>query len=295
MRILSTYLILIVVFFSTASFGQEVSKELINKVEKGLNVNSLLSTVSCPIENKQAFEKLAENYLKLQGDPVAFKQVMCFFRKYQNKAFVAKDDKSYTQGLRLNNKRYIAINDLNRSADSARLYLLDLQTGDVSVQYTAHGSAKIDGEVELFQLGKTSPERWQTLMKPAAFSNISGSNATPRGAFILGKTYTGSYGYSLRMHGIQKDVNDNTFSRYVIVHGFKGMNKNIAKSSDPEAQLKVDGNLALSQGCTMMETGVAKQVIDRLQGGSLYVNYTPYEKEKGADYCLDENLLLKSK
>ena len=75
------------------------------------------------------------------------------------------------------------------------------------------------------------------------------------------------------------------------MHGFSGMSPTMKSSSDPYLFPVPEGNLALSQGCTMLEPTRAKEVIESAQGGSLYYVYTHFEKNRGPDYCADDNLM----
>ena len=71
------------------------------------------------------------------------------------------------------------------------------------------------------------------------FSNEPGSNATSRGAYISWEWYTGKYGTSVRLGGLDPD-NSNTLDRAIVMH-----------SADYCSQAHVDrwGRLGRSNGC----------------------------------------------
>lgn len=219
-----------------------------------------------------AEDQLLENYLRLNGDPKAFHQIMCFRKFYQNDRFFSNKDKAYPKGITVENKDFITIADFNKPATSPRLFVLNLKTNQVKAYFVAHGAARPKAPLELFKLDQLSEAQQEQLLYPKFFSNKPGSNATPHGIFILGKTYVGSFGYSLKMHGLQQDINDNTFSRYVVMHGFKGISAN---------------NVALSQGCSMLEPAAAREVIDQVKDFSLYYIYSSAEKSQYDGYCAD--------
>ncbi len=240
-----------------------------------------------PFDVRPEDKLLYANYTKMGGDPVALKQALCFQRTYGDVKFRAKGDAS-RNGIAIKKQRYITINDLNKRSDNARMYVLDTQTGDVKAYYSAHGSGGKNGT------GANNP------YEAEYYSNKNGSLATPRGFFIAGSTYYGKYGYSMRMHGLQEGINDNSFSRAVVMHGFEGMNTAVASSHDdpPTKNLKVPGNVATSWGCTMLAPERAREAIDTLKdssggGGSLYYNYTQEERALGEDYCGNDNLMIK--
>lgn len=230
--------------------------------------------------------QLRENFLRLDGDPIAFDQIQCFIDRHENSEFVGK--------LRIKNKRYVTISDFNKPATQARMFILDRKTNEVRAYFISHGAGTDDGKVELFSVKDLHSSKKDQILYPQKHSNRPGSNATPRGVFLLGDTYHGSFGYSLRIHGLQKGINDKTRDRAVIMHGFQGMNPTVISSNDldPSAILSKVGNLALSQGCTMLEPSRAKEVIDLLKGDSLYYNFTREEKLKGNSYCVDDNLMV---
>ena len=243
--------------------------------------------VVLPFDVNPADKLLYANYTKMGGDPVALKQALCFQRAYSGTKFTAKGDASRS-GISMKKQRYITINDLNKRSDNARMYVLDTETGSVKVYYSAHGSGGAKGT------GENNP------YEAEYYSNQSGSLATPRGFFITGNTYYGKFGYSMRLHGLQEGINDNTFSRAVVMHGYEGMNPSLASSTDnpPTKNLKTTGNVALSWGCTMLAPERAREAIDTLKdtsgaGGSLYYNYTQEEKALGEDYCGNSHLMVK--
>lgn len=242
---------------------------------------------------KSVRDILKENYSKLGGDPIALSQALCFYDTNQNTNFKAAGDPSRSTGIKIDNKRYITINDMNKSYFQSRFHVLDLETGKVKAYYSAHG---IGGKKGVAESGSMAEE----------FSNIDGSNASPRGFFITGSRRNGSsdpkqrWTFSMKLHGLQSGVNDRSFARAVVMHSFPDVSNEVATSDDEKPKLKNDPYpFYLSQGCPMIGPQVADEIIDTIKapnnntGGSLYYNYSPHEKARGEDYCGDEGLLKK--
>lgn len=84
------------------------------------------------------------------------------------------------------------------------------------------------------------------------FSNVENSNKSSRGCFVTGKTYWGQYGYSMKLHGLEKGLNDNVYKRYIVFH---------------------ENESPWSRGCFMTDSITNKKIIDLTKGGAfLYVH-----------------------
>jgi len=241
------------------------------------------TTAQLYVTNKD--QELFENFAKVEGDPIALKQALCFYRKYSDTSFGTKGEGK--REINLQNRRYITINDLNKRSDVGRLYVIDMETKEIKVYFSAHGQGGHKG------VGENDFNNAQY------YSNIDDSYASPRGMFLTGPTYVGQYGYSMRLRGLQREINDNSILRDVVMHGFKDMNPAVASSSDenPKEALHAWGNVAMSKGCPMLEPERAREVINKIKsndnGPSLYYNYTQEEKALGENYCADTNLMVK--
>lgn len=90
------------------------------------------------------------------------------------------------------------------------------------------------------------------------FSNVVGSHQSSKGSYITAETYYGKNGYSLRLDGIDKGINDNVRERYIVLHG-----------SDYVSSSYV----GRSWGCFAIERGLARETIDLIKEGAfLYVH-----------------------
>jgi hypothetical protein len=101
------------------------------------------------------------------------------------------------------------------------------------------------------------------------FSNMHGSLATSMGLFVTAGTYYGSNGYSLRLRGLERGVNDNAMERAIVMHGASYVSR---------AAVKALGRLGRSWGCPAVRKEVARKMIDTLRGGSPIFAYYPEKK-----------------
>lgn len=102
--------------------------------------------------------------------------------------------------------------------------------------------------------------------RPTRFSNIHGSRQTSLGLFVAQETYYGANGYSMRMRGLEKGVNDLARERAIVMHGAPYVNPAAAKKQ---------GRLGRSWGCPAVRSAVARKMIDTLKNGSLIFAYYP--------------------
>ncbi len=98
------------------------------------------------------------------------------------------------------------------------------------------------------------------------FSNTEGSHQSSLGLMRTAETYEGSNGYSLRLDGLESNINDNVRDRAIVVHG-----------ADYATQDFIDsyGYLGRSWGCPAIDDTISSSLIDDVSGGSLYWTYYP--------------------
>jgi len=245
--------------------------------------------------------ELFKNFKKLGGDPIAFKQALCFFDENKDTKFQKKIKGKYKGSTQIKNKKYMVIQDFNQPSSKKRLLLLNLETNSVEAFYSAHGVGTPDRP--------WNPKNDSLTVKN--FSNKNGSNLTPRGFFITGERQTSSkaWKWHMKLDGVQRDVNDNARDRTVVFHqGVRSKNWNERlvwpgrSSSDeesPELYDKYENGRDriykaqnMTWGCTAVAREYAEEIYDKTKGGAVYYNYSPKEKELGGGYCGD-NLLKK--
>jgi len=98
------------------------------------------------------------------------------------------------------------------------------------------------------------------------FSNENETHRTSLGLFKTADTYVGKNGYSLRLDGLDRGVNDNARDRAIVMHGAPYVS---------EAFVKATGRLGRSWGCPAVSELVARKMIDTVKGGGLVFSYYP--------------------
>lgn len=148
-------------------------------------------------------------------------------------ALLSKAKQEYrARGSKLSNKRYITVVDYRKNILQDRLYVYDMQKQEVVLKSRVSHA---------FRSG---------ILYPTRFSNTNGSEQSCFGTFLTGESYTGKYGYSMRVDGVSAD---NTKSRYRAIVFHPGY--------------------FWSAACYMTEPEVNKQLIDLIKGKSLVVVY----------------------
>jgi hypothetical protein len=159
---------------------------------------------------------------------------------------------NYLKGKNLlNNTDVITIVDYSKPSSQKRLYVLDMNNGKILFNtLVAHG-------------------RNSGLEYATDFSNAEESHKTSLGFFITRNTYTGGNGYSLKLQGCEKGINDKAFERAIVVHGADYATENF---------LQNNGYLGRSYGCPAVPEKVSKPIIDAIKNGSCMFLYHPTKK-----------------
>ncbi len=136
----------------------------------------------------------------------------------------------------------LAVIDYTLPSTEVRMWVFDLQRARLlAAEHVAHGRGSGDNLA-------------------TAFSNVEGSHQSSLGLFRMAETYVGGNGYSLRMDGLERGINDRARERLVVMHG--------ADYVDP-VRARRQGRLGRSFGCPALRPAVARRVIDQLKGGQL--------------------------
>jgi hypothetical protein len=135
------------------------------------------------------------------------------------------------------------IADFGAHSATPRFHFANLENGTVRSFRVAHGTGS-DPEHDGFL-------KW--------FSNVPGSNATSRGAYVSWEWYTGKYGTSVRLGGLDPE-NSNTLDRAIVMH-----------SADYATQAHLDhwGRLGRSNGCFALSPEDFLEALAHLSGGRL--------------------------
>ena len=101
------------------------------------------------------------------------------------------------------------------------------------------------------------------------FSNEPGSLESSLGLFVTADTYEGHNGYSLRLRGLEKGINDLAWDRSIVMHGAQYVSREAIRAL---------GRLGRSWGCPAVSMSVAHKIIDTIRGGSPVFAYYPAKR-----------------
>jgi hypothetical protein len=147
--------------------------------------------------------------------------------------------------------RTLTVIDYSKPSSTDRMWVYDLNTRALLYkELVAHGQGSGDNV-------------------PTSFGNEPETHRTSIGLFVTDDTYVGKNGYSLRLNGLDRGFNDRARERAIVMHG--------APYVSPDF-IKAQGRLGRSWGCPALRSGVAREVIDSVKGGSLVFSYYPDQK-----------------
>ena len=142
----------------------------------------------------------------------------------------------------------LTVIDYSKPSTERRLWVFDLRAKELLYE-------------ELVAHGQGSGANMAT-----QFSNTDESHQTSLGLFVTRDTYVGKNGYSLRLDGLDRGVNDRARDRAIVMHGAPYVSQEFVKAN---------GRLGRSWGCPAVSAVVAKKMIDRVKGGGLVFAYYP--------------------
>ena len=159
----------------------------------------------------------------------------------------------------LSNQSVLTIADFSQPSTSKRLYIIDLEKNQLLFHtYVAHGRNS----------GKD---------QAVAYSNRAKSHMSSPGFYRTESTYYGSNGYSLKLSGLEKGINDNAFRRAIVVHGANYVSESLIESQ---------GYLGRSYGCPAIPNYLARPIINTIKDGSCLFIHAPIRQ-----YAQNSNLI----
>ncbi|MBO9199615.1 MULTISPECIES: murein L,D-transpeptidase catalytic domain family protein [Niastella] len=148
----------------------------------------------------------------------------------------------------IKNDHILSIVDFSLPSTKRRLFVIDVTTGKLLFNtYVSHG--------------RNSGKEMAT-----EFSNDANSFKSSLGFYVTGTTYSGEHGFSLRLDGKEPGINDNAYSRSIVMHAANYVNENI---------IKAKGVLGRSLGCPAVPPSLHKAIINTIKDGSCLFLYSP--------------------
>jgi len=149
---------------------------------------------------------------------------------------------------KLLNDSIISIVDFSQPSNQKRLYIVDLKNYKVLFNtFVAHGA--------------NTGREWAT-----SFSNQPSSHMSSPGFYITRETYQGGNGYSLKLDGMEKGINDKAYDRGIVVHGAGYVSGEMASSR---------GYIGRSHGCPAVPAALSKPIINTIKEGTCLFVYHP--------------------
>lgn len=165
----------------------------------------------------------------------AFNYAINGFYKLLNKGKFEKDN-------------IISIVDFSLPSSKKRLFVIDLDKGEVVYNtYVAHG----------VNSGKLMANQ---------FSNSPESYKSSLGFYQTLDTYMGGHGYSLRLQGLEKGINDNANRRDIVIHGADYVD---------ESLIQTQGYIGRSWGCPALPEKLYKPIINTIKNGTCLFIFSP--------------------
>ena len=149
---------------------------------------------------------------------------------------------------KLLNDSIISIIDFSQPSSQKRLFVVDLKNYKVLFNtLVAHG--------------RNSGREWA-----ASFSNQNSSYMSSPGFYITRETYEGKNGYSLKLEGVERGINDKAYERGIVVHGANYVCDEYVNSQ---------GYIGRSQGCPAVPVQVSRPIINIIKNGTCLFVYHP--------------------
>ncbi len=156
-------------------------------------------------------------------------------------------------------KNILTVVDFSKASTQKRLYVIDVITGKILFNtWVAHG--------------RNSGNEYAN-----EFSNLPESHQSSLGFYTTMGTYIGGHGYSLRLKGCEKGINDKAYERAIVIHGADYVSDQFINSR---------GALGRSYGCPAIPNELSKKIIDVIKNGSCLFIYHPTKK-----YCTSSKIL----
>ncbi len=142
----------------------------------------------------------------------------------------ATDAKTFVSRKGFNDKTCFLL-DMSLPSGQNRFFIYDLRNDSLeSSALVAHGNC------------------YQYWLEGRKYSNTVGSGCTSLGKYRIGNPYTGRFGYSYKLHGLDS-TNDKAFERTVVLHSL---------SCVPETE--VSDEICQSNGCPMVSPDFLQQL-----------------------------------
>lgn len=213
------------VFFSKAKADKVVLNSNVLKGNEGINAEEVYSNLHSANFSLPKLE--------------SFKEALKGFYKLKDQGLVSKN--------------IITLIDFSLSANSKRLWVIDLDTYTILLH-------------SLVAHGRNTGDEYAN-----SFSNAPESYKSSLGFYVTGEVYNGKHGKSLKLDGLEKGINDNARDRAVVVHGANYVSNSFIQNNK---------RLGRSLGCPAIPLEITDELISTIRGKSCLFIYYPSESYK---------------
>ena len=208
------------------------------KLSAFLILSLIYSTSFSVLENHDIVKNTPRLYEQLQLATIGMSEDVF------NKAIAGRNHLFQKQNV----TNVLSIVDFSQSSNSKRLYVIDLLAQKVIFNtYVAHGRNS-GGEFAY------------------SFSNTTNSYQSSLGFYVTDSIYIGAHGTSIRLKGVEKNINDEAIKRGIVLHG---------ASYVCESFIKQNLRLGRSQGCPAVPLDMCLPIVNCIKGGSCFFIFYP--------------------
>lgn len=204
----------------------------------------LAAGATLALPTRASAEDLTTSFDRLFAKPAATVPAKPFdVTAYQRKVLQIAKREVEKAGGKVWRRDIAGIADFAQASALPRFHFANLENGTVRSFFVAHGRGSDPGHSGWLQ----------------NFSNVMGSNATSRGAYLTCEWYNGKYGTSIRLEGLDRD-NSQALQRAIVMHP--------ATYAAP-SMISTYGKLGRSEGCFAMAPEQFNEALWHLSGGRL--------------------------
>jgi L,D-transpeptidase catalytic domain len=146
------------------------------------------------------------------------------------------------------NNSILSIIDFSLPSNKKRLFIIDMDNYKVLFH-------------TLVSHGRNTGHEWAT-----SFSNQNESFKSSPGFFVTRETYQGKNGYSLKLEGMERGINDKAYERGIVIHGAPYVSDAIANAG---------GFIGRSHGCPAVPVQASIPIINTIKDGTCVFIYHP--------------------
>ncbi len=202
-------------------------------------------------------EKASTNYSEYNSYEAVFETLDLELKGLSKDAFnwAVRGWNEMTSAGKLKNDSILTIIDFDQPSYKKRLYVIDIKNTKILFNtWVAHG----------MNTGK----EWAQ-----SFSNKQNSHKSSLGFYITEGTYSGSNGFSLKLIGLEKNLNNNAYNRAIVMHGAPYVSQSF---------INAQGYIGRSHGCPAVPEQLNRPIIEKIKNGSCLFIYNKSYKTTGS-------------